>query len=90
MATPHQHQYSPTRGEELDTTEATQANRKMTSFRVLMTSMILAAVVGIVLVAAFWKSTPPAMDRSSGGKLGESAPVTAPPKPATPPPATTP
>ena len=87
-----QHRYSPQSGTELDKTEARQGNSKKTNFRVLLTSLLLAAVAGIILVSAFWRATPPAMDRSSGGRLEEqgTAPAAAPESPAKPAPATAP
>jgi uncharacterized membrane protein len=57
--------------ETLEPTEARQASPRKMNFRVLLASMALAVVVGVVLVANFWKTTPTAMDYSSGGKLGE-------------------
>ncbi len=53
----------------LDPTEARQASPRKMNFRVLLVSMALAVVVGVVLVANFWKPT--GMDYSSGGKLSE-------------------
>ncbi len=71
-----------------DATEARQANPKKTNFRVLLASMTIAVVVGIVLVAAFWRTTPTAMDYSSGGKLEERTPTPQPTTPAPTAPAT--
>ena len=89
--------YDNSRNEEivLDPTESRQGNRKRTNFRVLVWSMLLAILVGVVLVAGFWRATPPAMDYSSGGKLSEStggkpAPATTPNAAPQTPPATTP
>jgi hypothetical protein len=41
----------------LDPTEARQASPRKMNFRVLLVSMALAVVVGVVLVANFWKPT---------------------------------
>ncbi|HET6389718.1 hypothetical protein [Hyphomicrobium sp.] len=58
-----------------EATETRQATPRKGNFRVLVASMVLAVAVGIVLVAAFWRTTPTAMDYSSGGKLEERAPT---------------
>jgi hypothetical protein len=50
-----------------DPTDARQASPRKSNFRVLLVSMVLAIVVGIVLVTAFIRSTPPKVDASSGG-----------------------
>ncbi|SFV36876.1 hypothetical protein [Hyphomicrobium facile] len=59
------------RRDSIDPTEARQASPRKTNFRVLLASMALAVVVGAVLVAGFWQTTPQGMDTSSGGKLSE-------------------
>lgn len=75
------------RRDTVDPTDARQASPRKTNFRVLLASMALALVVGVVLVAAFWRTTPTGMDYSSGGKLGEqgatpqTAPAAQPPAP---------
>ncbi len=82
---PPEQKYSPSKGEVLEPTDARQASSKKMNFRVLLASLTLAAVVGVVLVAGFWHTTPTSMDYSSGGKLGEQGPTPQPPvQPATP------
>lgn len=61
--------------ETLEPTEVRQASPRKMNFRVLLASMTLAVVVGVVLVASFWNSTPTGMDYSSGGKLSEQGPT---------------
>ncbi len=77
----------------LDPTESRQGSPRKMNLRVLIFSLAIAAAAGIVLVSAFWRSTPTTMDYSSGGKLGESTGTSAPAapdaaKPATQPPTT--
>lgn len=63
----------------LDPTEARQANPRKMNFRVLLASMALAVVVGFVLVAGFWRTTPPSVDASSGGNPSQNTEQPAPP-----------
>ena len=58
-----------------EATESRQATPRKMNFRVLLVSMTIAVVAGIILVAAFWRATPTAMDYSSGGKLEEQTPT---------------
>ena len=46
----------------LDTMQARQASPRRMNLRVLLWSMLAAALIGFVMVSMFWKATPPAMD----------------------------
>lgn len=60
-------------------TDARQASPRKGNFRVLLASMALAVVVGVVLVAGFWRATPPRVDASSGGNPSQNTEQAAPP-----------
>jgi len=72
-------QYSPTKGEVLDPTEARQASPRKTNFRVLLisTALIIAIFAGFVI--AFLYQTPPELSSSPGsGSDGQPASTTIP------------
>jgi hypothetical protein len=79
--------------ETLTTNEARQANGKTSNFRVLLSSLTLAALAGLLLVGYFWLTTPNSMQGVPAGDQTELtvprdapvAPLEA--KPTTPPPA---
>jgi hypothetical protein len=58
-------QYSPSRGEVLEPTEARQASPRMMNFRVLVFSTALIVVIFAGFVLAFLYKTPPQMDGTS-------------------------
>ena len=51
----------PEEREILSPTEATQASRRRANFRVLIISLLLAAVAGMILYAYFYAHTPAPM-----------------------------
>lgn len=72
----------------LDTTDARQGDRKGMNLRVLFGSLVLAFIVGLVLVSAFWTATPPSMDATAPASPPAATAPVEPVKPATQLPAT--
>ena len=67
----------------LDTTQARQASPRRMNLRVLLWSMLAAAIIGFVMVSMFWKATPAGMDaqnptaaKSVQKPLDQAAPAT--------------
>jgi hypothetical protein len=58
-------QYSPTKGEVLEPTEARQANPRKMNLRVLIFSTALITVIFAGFLFAFLHKTPPQMDGST-------------------------
>ncbi|MGQ0456412.1 MAG: hypothetical protein ACT4OU_05050 [Hyphomicrobium sp.] len=65
--------------EVLTPTESRQASPKTSNFRVLMFSLAAITAIGIVLVGAFWFSTPVELKSPSGSAT--TAPATPPSAP---------
>lgn len=56
----------------ISTTHARQGNAKESNLRVLTMSLVMAVAVGALLVGAFWFTTSPDIDASSGAPAGET------------------
>lgn len=63
----------------IEPTDVRQASPRKMNFRVLLASMALAVAVGVVLIAGFWRATPPRVDASSGGNPSQNTEQAAPP-----------
>jgi hypothetical protein len=71
-----QQQYSRSKGEVLEPTEARQASSRKMNFRVLVISTTLIAIIFAAFFIAFLYKTPPDMDASSGPPPSTTSPVT--------------
>ncbi|AGK59265.1 hypothetical protein HYPDE_37968 [Hyphomicrobium denitrificans 1NES1] len=69
-------QYSPTKGEVLEPTDARQASPRKMNFRVLIISTALIVVIFAAFTIAFFYQTPPSMDASSGPQPSTTSPAT--------------
>jgi hypothetical protein len=65
-----QHDYSPTKGEVLGTTEARQANSRKMNLRVLIVSTALIIAIFAAFVIAFLYQTSPRMDGTDQARIG--------------------
>jgi type II secretory pathway component PulL len=69
-------QYSPTKGEVLEPTEARQASSRKMNFRVLIISTALIVVIFAAFTIVFLYQTPASMDASSGPQPSTTSPAT--------------
>ena len=58
----------------LDPTDARQGSGRLANFRVLISSLVVLAVLGIGLLATFFIATPPSMDGPPPGPATPPAP----------------